>query len=109
MRVAVDDPVAQERPPPGVEQADRDRVARLLRRSLEFGQPLAVEPLQGDEPARAELAVDARHAYKRLVGQHLSVETGDLRLAQVVELFAHPLTDFACDLARLDRATGALV
>ena len=109
MRVAVDDPVAQERPPPGVEQADRDRVARLLRRAFERRQSFAFEPLQRDETARAQLLVDARHAHERPVGEHDGVEAGDLRLAHIVELLAHPLADLAGDLAGLDRPADPLV
>ena len=109
MRVAVDDPVAQERPPPGVEQADRDRVARFLRRAFELGQLFALEPLQRQETAGAQLLVDARHAHERPVGEHHGVEARDLRLAHIVELLAHPLADLAGDLARLDRPADPLV
>ncbi len=109
MRIAVNDPVAQERPPPRVEQADRDRVARRLRRRFEFGEFLALEPLQRQKAARRQFGMDARHAHERPVGQHQAVEARDLRLANIVELLAHPLADFARDLARLDRRAHAPV
>ena len=39
--------------------------------------------------------------------QHDAIEPGDLGLALVVELFAHPLADLARDLARVDRGARA--
>ncbi len=103
MRIAVDDPIAKERPPPGFEQADRNRVARLLRGVLESDERLALQPLQREQAPRREALLDSRHAHERPVGEHEPVEPRDLRLALIVEFLAHPRPDLARDFARVDR------
>ncbi len=90
-----------------MKQADRDGVARLLRRAFEFGELLAVEPLQREQAARGQLLMHARHAHEGNVGEHQSVELRDLRLAVIVELLAHALANLARDLARVDRGADA--
>ncbi len=107
MRIAVNDAVAQERAPPRVEQADGDGVARFLRRALEGDERLAVEPLHRQQSPRRQALLDPRHAHERPVGEHDAIEPGDLGLALVVELFAHPLADLARHLAGVDRCAGA--
>ena len=107
MRIAMNDAVAQERAPPRVEQADSDGVARLLRRGLEGDERLAVEPLHRQQSPRRQALVDPRHAHERPVGEHDAIEPGDLGLALVVELFAHPLADLARHLACVDRGARA--
>ena len=107
MRIAVDEAIAQEGAPPRVEKADGDRVARLLRRLLERRQRFAVKPLQRQKPAGRQALLDAGHADERPVGEHQAIEFGDLRLALVVELLAHPLADLLGDLMRVDRRAHA--
>ena len=107
MRIAVNDAIAQERAPPRVEQTDGDGVARFLRRGLEGGEPLTVEPFHREQSARRQALVDSRHADERPVSEHDAIEPGDLGLSLVVELFAHPLADLARHLAGVDRGAGA--
>ena len=107
MRVAVDDSVAQKRPPPGVEQADRDRIARRLGGLFERRQRLAAEPLHRQQAPGRKGLLDPRHAHERPLGEHHAVEPRDLRLAHIVELLAHPLANLAGDLARVDRRADA--
>src|ERR1700722_3585892 len=78
MRMAVQDAVAQERAPPGVEQPDGDRVTRFLRGVLEGGESFAVEPLHRQKPARRQALVDPGNADERAIGEHDPIEASDL-------------------------------
>ena len=103
----MNDAVAQERAPPRVKQADGDGVSRFLRRGLEGGERLAVEPLHRQQSPRRQALIDPWHADERSVREHHAIEPSDLRLALVVEFFAHPLADLARHLAGVDRGAGA--
>src|ERR1700677_2978245 len=62
MWIAVNDAVAQERAPPRLEQADGNGAARFLRRGLEGGERLAVEPFHREQSPRRQAFVNAWHA-----------------------------------------------
>ena len=109
MRVAVDDAKAGERPPPGLEQAERDRVARRRLGALEARHRLAFEPFLGQQPARRKRLEHARRSHPRSVGEHRAIEPRQLGLALVVELLAQARGDLNRDLAGVDRRSHPAV
>ena len=97
--------------PPGAEQRLGVGVALRLRRVLlqaaEDGA--AVQPVHGQEPARAQLLHRDRHAHPGHAVEHDAVEAHLRRLAQVVEFLAHPLGDLGVDLVMVEGAVHAPV
>ena len=109
MRIAMDHAKAAERLPPRLEHRDGEAVADRDVVALVDEKLVAVEPVEGEEPAGRKFGPGPRHPHFRGFGQHGAIERGVLGLALVIEFLADAFADLAGDFGGVDRRVHAAV
>ena len=109
MRVAVEDPVAEDHRHPGLRHHVREPAALVLRElaRLEVGDLRSVEELERQHTCARVAPEHARDAHVRMTGEVPVERVGVTRLLAVVELLAHGAGELVDEPLRVDEVERA--